>query len=251
MFTSSEAKSLSCILDLMLRTLCFIVIFLSVSLIIFFSFPAQWANYTDKLGYFTLSYPTRYQTSGSYNPVVFTDPITKAQIELFYTSSILSPYDYARAANPQAIISSQPVQVGTVPALVEIGTYQGSSYTSHFFRHPEADIIYILTLDSRLALSKRSVSHLLTSFTFTLPQTSVPFTPTPSPLSPTLPASSGCKVGGCSSELCLDASAPDRASICVYKDEFACYKTAKCEKQSNGLCDWTQTPELKSCLGKY
>jgi hypothetical protein len=58
----------------------------------------------------------------------------------------------------------------------------------------------------------------------------------------------GCKVGGCSGELCLDSNSPNVASICIYKAEYACYKNAKCEKQTNGKCGWTKSQELTSCL---
>lgn len=55
-----------------------------------------------------------------------------------------------------------------------------------------------------------------------------------------------CYVGGCSSEIC--SAEPDVASNCIYKEEFMCYKTATCERQSNGQCGWTQTNTLKMCL---
>lgn len=54
-----------------------------------------------------------------------------------------------------------------------------------------------------------------------------------------------CRPTGCSGEVCSDE---DVVSICVYRSEFACYKTAKCERQKSGKCDWTTTPELKQCL---
>ena len=58
----------------------------------------------------------------------------------------------------------------------------------------------------------------------------------------------GCKVGGCSSELCLNEDSEDIYSICIYSPTYECYKTARCEKQANGKCDWSQTEELKACL---
>lgn len=69
--------------------------------------------------------------------------------------------------------------------------------------------------------------------------------PAPSPNSP---AGSGCRVGGCSNELCLDSGSEDVASPCIYKEEWACYKSALCEVQSNGRCGWTQTVELRDCI---
>lgn len=58
----------------------------------------------------------------------------------------------------------------------------------------------------------------------------------------------GCKVGGCSGQLCEESSVDGKSTTCEWKDEYACYKTGRCEKQSTGQCGWTQTPELKQCL---
>lgn len=55
-----------------------------------------------------------------------------------------------------------------------------------------------------------------------------------------------CYVGGCSAQLCSDT--PNMASTCEYKEEYACYKTATCERQSTGKCGWTPSPELSMCL---
>lgn len=55
-----------------------------------------------------------------------------------------------------------------------------------------------------------------------------------------------CFIGGCSGELCTGQS--DAISTCIYKEEYACYQIAKCERQQDGQCGWTQTIELTSCL---
>lgn len=64
-------------------------------------------------------------------------------------------------------------------------------------------------------------------------------------------SSKECKISGCSDELCVDANSDEVNSICIYKDEYACYKKdfAKCEVQEDGNCGWTQSDEMKSCLG--
>lgn len=59
-------------------------------------------------------------------------------------------------------------------------------------------------------------------------------------------ASGGCYVGGCSSQICSED--PGAISTCEFKEEYACYKTAKCERQTNGQCGWTETAELNMCL---
>jgi hypothetical protein len=57
-----------------------------------------------------------------------------------------------------------------------------------------------------------------------------------------------CYVGGCSSQICSDH--PGAISTCEWKDEYACYQTATCERQADGNCGWTQTAELDACLAQ-
>ncbi len=61
-------------------------------------------------------------------------------------------------------------------------------------------------------------------------------------------AGEGCKISGCNGEICLNTSDELAVSTCIYKEYFACYKSAKCEKQSSGNCDWTETKTLKECI---
>lgn len=59
-----------------------------------------------------------------------------------------------------------------------------------------------------------------------------------------------CVPAGCSGQLCVDADeAGNIVTTCEWREEYGCYDTATCERQTNGECDWTQTPELTSCLG--
>lgn len=58
--------------------------------------------------------------------------------------------------------------------------------------------------------------------------------------------SGGCYIGGCSSQICSDKK--DVVSTCEYTEAYACYNTAKCERQTDGKCGWTQTPGLVKCL---
>jgi hypothetical protein len=58
-----------------------------------------------------------------------------------------------------------------------------------------------------------------------------------------------CAVGGCSSQLCGEASEmKDIVTTCEYREEYACYQKATCERQSTGKCGWTETSELAMCL---
>ncbi|HEY5945444.1 MAG TPA: DUF6748 domain-containing protein [Kofleriaceae bacterium] len=56
-----------------------------------------------------------------------------------------------------------------------------------------------------------------------------------------------CYVGGCSSQVCSDQEGV--ITTCEWRDEYACYQTATCERQPDGQCGWTPTPELDACLG--
>lgn len=55
-----------------------------------------------------------------------------------------------------------------------------------------------------------------------------------------------CVVSGCSGQICADEP---MFSTCEWREEYACYATATCERQADGVCGWTQTPELEACLG--
>ena len=56
-----------------------------------------------------------------------------------------------------------------------------------------------------------------------------------------------CMKTGCSGQVCSDQEV---MTTCEYKTEYACYKKAACERQANGDCGFTPTPELNACLRK-
>ena len=58
----------------------------------------------------------------------------------------------------------------------------------------------------------------------------------------------GCYIGGCSSQICSDNK--EIVSTCEWRESYACYAQATCERQSNGVCGWIETPELSQCLAK-
>jgi len=64
--------------------------------------------------------------------------------------------------------------------------------------------------------------------------------------------SKDCKiVSGCNGPIsCVDKDMEIGGSICVALPEFGCYidSSLRCEKQVSGMCDWTETPKLKSCV---
>jgi hypothetical protein len=58
----------------------------------------------------------------------------------------------------------------------------------------------------------------------------------------------GCVHGGCSSQLCVEASDEPIASTCEWRDEYACYQAAECARQADGACGFTQDDALEACL---
>lgn len=67
--------------------------------------------------------------------------------------------------------------------------------------------------------------------------------------STTKPVATACMVGGCSSQLCGEATEMEgMVTTCEYRESYACYKQTTCERQATGKCGWTETPELLACL---
>jgi hypothetical protein len=56
-----------------------------------------------------------------------------------------------------------------------------------------------------------------------------------------------CVRTGCSGQICSDE---DVVTTCEFLPQYACYWTAACERQANGQCGFTLTPELISCLAR-
>jgi len=54
-----------------------------------------------------------------------------------------------------------------------------------------------------------------------------------------------CIVSGCNSEIC---ASEEVNTFCEWKEKYACYKDALCERQLDGECGWTMTEELAQCL---
>lgn len=59
-------------------------------------------------------------------------------------------------------------------------------------------------------------------------------------------ARGGCYVSGCSNQLCSEEEG--YLSTCEWQEEYACYQTAQCERQADGVCGWTETIELTQCV---
>jgi hypothetical protein len=61
-----------------------------------------------------------------------------------------------------------------------------------------------------------------------------------------VPQLSACQVTGCSGQICSDKEV---VTTCEYREEYACYQRAVCERQPTGECGWTPSVELTMCLG--
>lgn len=62
------------------------------------------------------------------------------------------------------------------------------------------------------------------------------------------PNNKKCVRGGCSSQLCVEEGS-DVGSTCEWREEYACFAKAACERQANGECGHTPSKELDACLG--
>lgn len=74
--------------------------------------------------------------------------------------------------------------------------------------------------------------------------------PTPVASATPTPVPNNCVKGGCSGQLCIDPESERGISTCEWREEYACYQTANCERQSDGKCGFTMDARLTSCLGK-
>ncbi len=97
-----------------------------------------------------------------------------------------------------------------------------------------------------LALAVLAVVGLFVAYAYRTPALIEPVKPIQAPPSVSNPAPiGGCAPTGCSKEICSDQQI---ITPCLYRPEYACYKNAKCERQSDGACGWTQTAALTACL---
>ncbi len=76
----------------------------------------------------------------------------------------------------------------------------------------------------------------------------VPVVEVTSTLPVSAPTAKVCHPSGCSSQICSDE---DVVTDCMYKEQYICYQKATCERQQDGKCGWTNTPDLQACLTQY
>lgn len=103
-------------------------------------------------------------------------------------------------------------------------------------------LISLLVIAALVAIS----FYVLRSPTEPLPEDQTPISDTASNPEVAGAATGGCFIGGCSNQICSDQSGA--VSTCEYREEYACYQSAKCERQASGQCGWTETPEFAICM---
>jgi len=137
------------------------------------------------------------------------------------------------------------VQAGTVRVELETVSGMGTSTDTlslDSFLTTEAEMVTFMDAKP-MASSQKEIPQNEYQLVFMVEKRSMQIIPLPDPR----PVNVGpCYVGGCSSQLCTDT--PDMASTCEYREEYACYAHATCERQSNGQCGWTPTPSFNSCM---
>lgn len=131
----------------------------------------------------------------------------------------------------------QCIQAGTVRVLTEVVSGSGTSNSTIELGKSINTATEELSLSKVIPETKSSgvVSSSDYSFTYNVKKRSV-----------SSGSTGGCYVGGCSGQIC--SSEPNVVSTCEYTAAYACYKTAKCERQNTGECGWTDTAALRMCL---
>lgn len=220
--------------------------------------PANWKVYIDELETYQIQAPTDWEWithSSNFQNMHF---ITlKAPDNSVFQSSAeeiknqdlagyLSQRDETNATGwegqpSKRIISTKNISVGNYPGMERVEEWLAADYVTVVTYFKAGNYVY------EFSIQPGEVDYLSTDVHQFYYQILSSFKL--KPVSPTgVKFESGCKTGGCSGELCLDAKSEDIASICIYREEWACYKYAVCEKQSDGNCAWTQTPQYQSCI---
>lgn len=167
--------------------------------------------------------------TGPYKNVVLALHTTRT----FYGDLVLTPTEVLE--DSRCPVDVQCIQKGTVRLSVNV-TSNGTKSTQVLTEGQPLHLNGInITLVS-VTPNKHAASSISSSeyrFTLTVEKGSAP-------------VAAKCYVGGCSSEICSDQ--PGMASTCIYTASYVCYQTARCERQTNGSCGWTQTATLTACL---
>jgi eight-cysteine-cluster-containing protein len=61
----------------------------------------------------------------------------------------------------------------------------------------------------------------------------------------------GCVRDGCSRTICRGEEEEPMMTTCEWREVYSCYRTARCERQSNGRCGFTQTSQSSACFRRF
>lgn len=102
-----------------------------------------------------------------------------------------------------------------------------------------------ITFLSATPYPKQGKSILPTDYRLTFEVTKRPSVK-PAPSTPPATTGGACFTGGCSGQICSDKEGV--MSSCEFRESYACYQGATCERQATGACGWTKTTKLDMCL---
>lgn len=197
----------------------------------------------------SLYVPVPEENATTTEDVLGTDEVTVSIGERAILSGGLSIEPLELVEDSRCPVDVQCIQAGTVRVKARIVSGSGTSTEVFTLNTPITAEVESITLTKVYPVEKNSnvvVQPGDYDFTFVIkkrpvqnvyqtPETTVPPVQT-----------AKCYVGGCSGQICSDNEG--MVSTCEYREEYACYKTAKCERQQNGQCGWTNTPALNMCL---
>ncbi|MES2135090.1 MAG: hypothetical protein V4449_02530 [Patescibacteria group bacterium] len=128
----------------------------------------------------------------------------------------------------------QCIQAGTVRVKVEVTSAMGTSTNVMTLGKSVTTEAETITFSSATPHPARDVSILPSEYRLTFN------------VMKRTDSVGGCFVGGCSGQICSDQVGV--VSSCEFRSEYACYKSAACERQVSGKCGWTETPAFRACL---
>lgn len=133
----------------------------------------------------------------------------------------------------------QCVQAGTVRVVAEVQSRSGTTTATLVLNESK-------TIDTT-AITLLAVEPEATATGSTTPeQYRLTFKVMPEGLVIKPKTTAPCYISGCSAQVCSDKE--DVVTTCEFKEEYACYKTAACERQRDGACGWTMGAALTACL---
>lgn len=216
---------------------------------------ANWKTFNSPTGKFSIKYPAEwtevhlghlndssgYEEYASFGPGVKSvteDSNSKLAITVTDVNRSTSPYKTAREymnAQEESLKDAPDLASNTLEDInidgasgLKLTTTYNNFAGNEVYAFDKNGLLYVFA-----GIKTDFFTQILSTFRFTGSSSNV---------------GTGCMIGGCSGQICQNETDEGAITTCEYKGEYACYKTAKCERQVNGQCGWTQTSELSSCL---